>query len=60
MPSPACVKAAAEAYGWDTRTSPKLRGDGDILTAYVSADAFCWSMVRSLVGEARPIPDVGR
>lgn len=24
--------------------------DGDILTAYVSADAFCWSMVRSLVG----------
>ncbi|WP_254707515.1 tRNA pseudouridine(38-40) synthase TruA [Rhodococcus pyridinivorans] len=25
---------------------------GDILTAYVSADAFCWSMVRSLVGAA--------
>lgn len=24
--------------------------DGDILTAFVSADAFCWSMVRSLVG----------
>lgn len=24
--------------------------DGDFLTAYVSADAFCWSMVRSLVG----------
>lgn len=24
----------------------------DILTAYVSADAFCWSMVRSLVGAA--------
>lgn len=24
--------------------------DGDIVTAYVSADAFCWSMVRSLVG----------
>lgn len=23
---------------------------GDLLTAYVSADAFCWSMVRSLVG----------
>lgn len=23
---------------------------GDIVTAYVSADAFCWSMVRSLVG----------
>ena len=26
--------------------------DGDILTAHVSADAFCWSMVRSLVGAA--------
>ncbi|WP_429421831.1 tRNA pseudouridine(38-40) synthase TruA [Nocardia sp. GAS34] len=24
--------------------------DGELLTAYVSADAFCWSMVRSLVG----------
>jgi len=25
---------------------------GDVLTAHVSADAFCWSMVRSLVGAA--------
>jgi tRNA pseudouridine38-40 synthase len=25
-------------------------GDGDHVTAYVTADAFCWSMVRSLVG----------
>ncbi len=24
--------------------------DGDVITAHVSADAFCWSMVRSLVG----------
>ena len=24
--------------------------DGDRLTAYITADAFCWSMVRSLVG----------
>lgn len=37
--------------------------DGDRLTAYVSADAFCWSMVRSLVGamqavgEGRRSPD---
>jgi tRNA pseudouridine38-40 synthase len=36
---------------------------GDLLTAYVSADAFCWSMVRSLigallaVGEGRREPD---
>ena len=25
-------------------------GDGHLVTAYVTADAFCWSMVRSLVG----------
>lgn len=37
--------------------------EGDMLTAYVSADAFCWSMVRSLVGallavgEGRREPD---
>ena len=24
--------------------------DGHLVTAYVTADAFCWSMVRSLVG----------
>ncbi|WP_424769575.1 tRNA pseudouridine(38-40) synthase TruA [Nocardia brasiliensis] len=36
---------------------------GELLTAYVSADAFCWSMVRSLVGavlavgEGRRTPD---
>ena len=26
------------------------RATGDLVTAYVTADAFCWSMVRSLVG----------
>jgi tRNA pseudouridine38-40 synthase len=37
--------------------------DGDLITAHVSADAFCWSMVRSLVGallavgEHRRTPD---
>ncbi|QIS09025.1 tRNA pseudouridine(38-40) synthase TruA [Nocardia arthritidis] len=37
--------------------------EGELLTAYVSADAFCWSMVRSLVGavlavgEGRRSPD---
>jgi CO/xanthine dehydrogenase Mo-binding subunit len=28
----ACIKAAAEAYGWDTRPSPKRRSTGNILT----------------------------
>ncbi|MGU3502914.1 tRNA pseudouridine(38-40) synthase TruA [Mycobacterium sp. C31M] len=37
--------------------------NGDLITAYVTADAFCWSMVRSLVGallavgEGRRDPD---
>jgi tRNA pseudouridine38-40 synthase len=26
------------------------RRDGELVTAYVTADAFCWNMVRSLVG----------
>lgn len=30
-------------------------GDGDRLTAHVSADAFCWSMVRSLVGAMQAV-----
>ncbi|OZE87407.1 tRNA pseudouridine(38-40) synthase TruA [Rhodococcus sp. 15-649-1-2] len=29
--------------------------DGDHVTAYVSADAFCWSMVRSLVGALQAV-----
>ncbi|QDQ99008.1 tRNA pseudouridine(38-40) synthase TruA [Tomitella fengzijianii] len=29
-----------------------VEADGGVLVAYVSADAFCWSMVRSLVGAA--------
>lgn len=29
--------------------------DGDRLTAFVSADAFCWSMVRSLVGAMQAV-----
>lgn len=32
--------------------------DGDLLTAYVSADAFCWSMVRSLVGGVLAVGEV--
>nr|WP_246098150.1 tRNA pseudouridine(38-40) synthase TruA [Rhodococcus spelaei] len=35
----------------DARSAGSARAaEGDIVTAYVSADAFCWSMVRSLVG----------
>jgi tRNA pseudouridine38-40 synthase len=31
--------------------------DGDRVTGYVSADAFCWSMVRSLVGALLAVGD---
>jgi tRNA pseudouridine38-40 synthase len=31
--------------------------DGDAVTAYVTADAFCWSMVRSLVGAVLAVGD---
>jgi tRNA pseudouridine38-40 synthase len=30
---------------------------GDLVTAYVTADAFCWSMVRSLVGALLAVGD---
>ena len=36
----AAVKAAAEAYGWDSRSSPKPRGAGNILTGRGIAYAF--------------------
>ena len=36
----AVVKAAAEAYGWDTRPSPKPLGTGNILTGRGIAYAF--------------------
>ncbi len=36
----ACIKAAAEKFGWDPRPSPKPRGTGDILTGRGIAYAF--------------------
>ncbi len=38
--SVAVVRAAAAAYGWDTRPSPKLRGTGTILTGRGIAYSF--------------------
>ncbi len=34
--------------------------EGDLVTAYVSADAFCWSMVRSLVGALLAVGEARR
>jgi hypothetical protein len=36
----AVLKAAGEAYGWDPRSSPKLRGAGEILTGRGVAYSF--------------------
>jgi CO/xanthine dehydrogenase Mo-binding subunit len=36
----ACLKAVADAYGWDARPSPKPRGNGDILTGRGVAYSF--------------------
>ena len=36
----ACIKAAAEKYGWDTRPSPKPRGSGEILSGRGLAYAY--------------------
>jgi tRNA pseudouridine38-40 synthase len=33
------------------------RRDGELITAHVTADAFCWSMVRSLVGALLAVGD---
>lgn len=44
-----------QRFDWtvsDGRSTGSAPADGDILTAHVTADAFCWSMVRSLVGAA--------
>jgi tRNA pseudouridine38-40 synthase len=38
-----------QRFDWDR--------DGDLVTAHVSADAFCWSMVRSLVGALLAVGD---
>jgi CO/xanthine dehydrogenase Mo-binding subunit len=47
----AVVKAAAEAYGWDTRPSPGPIGSGDILTGRGIAYAFRSQTVVAQIAE---------
>ena len=47
----AAVKAAAGAYGWDKRPSPKPRGAGDILTGRGIAYAFRGQTVAAEIAE---------
>ena len=59
----AVVKAAAEAYGWDARPSPKPVGTGDILTGRGIAYAFRSQTVVAQIAEVevnrRTRPRVG-
>jgi CO/xanthine dehydrogenase Mo-binding subunit len=47
----ACIKAAAEAYRWDTRPSPKRVGSGDILTGRGIAYTFRSQTVVAQIAE---------
>ena len=47
----AALKAAAEAYGWDKRPSPKPRGAGDILTGRGIAYAFRGQTIAAEIAE---------
>jgi nicotinate dehydrogenase subunit B len=47
----ACLKAAADAYGWDRRPSPKPRGTGEILTGRGVAYSFRGQTVVAEIAE---------
>jgi CO/xanthine dehydrogenase Mo-binding subunit len=47
----AALQAAAEAYGWDTRPSPKPRGAGNILTGRGIAYAFRGQTIAAEIAE---------
>jgi nicotinate dehydrogenase subunit B len=47
----AALKAAAETYGWDRRSSPKRRGSGEILTGRGIACSFRGQTVAAEIAE---------
>jgi CO/xanthine dehydrogenase Mo-binding subunit len=47
----ACVKAAAETFGWDARPSPKPRAGGDVLTGRGIAYAYRSQTVAAQIAE---------
>jgi CO/xanthine dehydrogenase Mo-binding subunit len=47
----AALKAAAQAYGWDSRPSPKLKSSGDILTGRGVAYAFRGETIAAEIAE---------
>jgi CO/xanthine dehydrogenase Mo-binding subunit len=47
----ACLKAAADAYGWDRRPSPKPRATGEILTGRGMAYSFRGQTIAAEIAE---------
>ena len=56
----ACLKAAAEAFGWDARPSPGPRGAGDVLTGRGVAYAYRSQTVAVEVAEVEVNRRTGR
>jgi nicotinate dehydrogenase subunit B len=56
----AVIKAAAEAYGWDSRPSPKPRGGGNILTGRGIAYSFRNQTVVAQIAEVEVNRQTGR
>jgi CO/xanthine dehydrogenase Mo-binding subunit len=56
----ACVKAAAEAYGWDARPSPKKVGTGNILTGRGVAYSYRSQTVVAQIAEVEVNRSTGR
>ena len=56
----ACIKAAAEKFGWDTRPSPKRRGAGDLLTGRGIAYAYRSQTVVAEIAEVEVNRKTGR
>jgi nicotinate dehydrogenase subunit B len=56
----ACIKAAAEKFGWDPRPSPKPRGSGDVLTGRGIAYAYRSQTVVAEIAEVEVNRKTGR
>jgi nicotinate dehydrogenase subunit B len=56
----ACVKAAAEKFGWDARPSPRPRGNGDVLTGRGIAYAYRSQTVAVQIAEVEVNRKSGR
>ncbi len=56
----AAIKAAADAYGWDSRPSPKPRGAGDVLTGRGLAYSFRGQTVVAEIAEVEVNRRTGR